>query len=282
MFFQRGFAMTWNRSALHRIFLAGMVCVLTGCGDKPAKDGAPPVPPTTTQPVTGDKAKDASASPVKDAAKEPSKDAAKDAGAKVEIDATKDKAAASKAADDAISLFDGKTMGKWKVTNFGGEGEVEVKDGQMIIYMGSPLSGVTWQGEPPLKIDYEISLEAQRTDGDDFFLALTVPVKDDAISLVLGGWGGTVVGLSSLDGQDASENETTQFMNFKQGQWYKVKMVVTEKAITVFIDDKQLFEAALTDRKVETRIEVDLSKPLGIATYSTTGSYRNLVMKKLK
>ena len=29
------------------------------------------------------------------------------------------------------------------------------------------------------------------------------------VHLIVGGWGGTVVGLSSIDGMDASENETT-------------------------------------------------------------------------
>ena len=198
-------------------------------------------------------------------------------------DATKDAQTAAPAPkNEAISLFDGKTMGKWKGTNFGGEGEVEIKDGQMLIRMGSPLSGVTWQGEPPAKMNYEISLEAQRVDGDDFFVCLTVPVNDNAISLVLGGWGGTLVGLSSIDGQDASENEYTQYMNFKREQWYKVRMVVKEKQIQAFIDDKLVIDANIEDRKVETRIEVDVSKPLGIANFATTGAYRNIQMKKLE
>lgn len=170
---------------------------------------------------------------------------------------------------------------KWKVTNFGGEGQVELKGDEMIIHAGSPLSGVTWQGAPPFKTNYEISLEAKRVEGGDFFLGLTVPVKEDAISLILGGWGGTLVGLSSIDGNDASENEYSQFMNFDQGKWYKVKMVVKEKQILVFIDDKQVIDANIEGRKVDTRIEVELNKPLGIATFSTTGAFRNFQMKKL-
>ncbi|MDZ4782575.1 MAG: DUF1080 domain-containing protein, partial [Planctomycetia bacterium] len=213
------------------------------------RDGATPLPPT---------AKDA---------------AAKDGAATKDGEPTK---------DDAISLFDGKTLGKWKSTNFGGEGAVEVKDGQLIINSGSPLSGVTWQGEPPAKMNYEISLEAQRVEGSDFFLGLTVPVNDTAISLILGGWGGSTVGLSSIDGGDAANNEYTTYETFKKKQWYKVKMVVKPKQVLVFIDGKQVIDANIEDRKIETRIEVDLSKPLGIATFSTTGAFRNLQMKKLK
>ncbi len=244
-----------------RLLVIALVVSLSGCGDKPAKDTAAP--------------KDKDAAPAKDA--KDKKDASgTDAG--VKDTGVKDKAGPK---EESISLFDGKTLGKWKSTSFGGEGEVTVKDGQLIIAAGSPLSGVTWQGDPPAKINYEISLEAQRVEGSDFFLALTVPVKEDYISLVLGGWGGTVVGLSSLDGQDASENEYTKYQNFKMGQWYKVRMVVKEKQIQVFIDGETIIDATLADRKITTRIEVDLSKPLGIATYSTMGAYRNVVLKKL-
>lgn len=260
-----------------------VLACFSGCDSGKPQQPDGKTPPTKETPAT----KDAPAKngDTKDAA---TKDATtKDAPVKEGItkDAAKKDAAPKepvKTDDEVISLFDGKTMGKWKATNFGGEGEVEIKDGQMIIRMGSPLSGVTWQGEPPVKMNYEISLEAQRVEGDDFFLGLTVPVNEAAISLILGGWGGTLVGLSSIDGQDASENEYTQYVNFKREQWYKVRMVVKEKQILVYIDDKQVIDASIDGRKVETRIEVDVSKPLGIATFSTTGAYRNMQVKKLK
>src|SRR5438045_2911876 len=41
------------------------------------------------------------------------------------------------------SLFDGKSLAGWKVTDFGGEGEVTVEDGQIIMHMGQPLTGIT-------------------------------------------------------------------------------------------------------------------------------------------
>ena len=43
-------------------------------------------------------------------------------------------------------------------------------------------------------------------------------------SFVVGGWGGGVVGLSSVDGSDASENETSRSKEFKRGQWYRVQV----------------------------------------------------------
>ena len=193
-----------------------------------------------------------------------------------------DSASGSRSQDsNVISLFDGKTLGKWKPTKFGGEGEVEVKDGQLIINYGESLSGVTWQGEPPARINYEISLEAMRLDGNDFFVGLTVPVKQDPISLIVGGWGGGTVGLSSLNGFDASENETSSYHSFKSNRWYKIRLRVMEDRIQAWIDKENVVDVDITDKKIGIRWEVELSVPLGISTFQTTAAFRNIKLTKL-
>ncbi|HBB74515.1 MAG TPA: DUF1080 domain-containing protein, partial [Planctomycetaceae bacterium] len=70
------------------------------------------------------------------------------------------------------SLSDEKQIAAWKSTPFGGEGEVERKDGVIRIGMGADLSGVTWSGTFPTQ-SYEIALDARRVDGSDFFCGLT-------------------------------------------------------------------------------------------------------------
>ena len=112
-------------------------------------------------------------------------------------------------------LFDGKTLKGWKVTKFGGEGEVNVAEGRIVMDYGSPITGITYTGKPP-RIDYEIELEAMPIEGLDFFVGLTMPVKESYISLIVAGWAGAVVGLSNIDDKDASENETTKFMKFDE------------------------------------------------------------------
>ena len=108
------------------------------------------------------------------------------------------------------SLFDGKTLDGWKASEFFGAGKVEVKDGALVIEKGKIMSGATYtRGDFP-KMDYEVTLEAKKIAGDDFFATTTFPVGDSFCSLVVGGWSGTVVGLSSLDSMDASTNETRQ------------------------------------------------------------------------
>ncbi len=114
-------------------------------------------------------------------------------------------------------LFDGKTLKDWKITNFGGEGEVVVEKGVIVMGMGSSMTGITYIGKIP-KCDYEIRLEAKRIDGIDFFATTTFPVNDSFCSLVVGGWAGPVVGISCIDFADASENETTTYQRFKEGR----------------------------------------------------------------
>src|SRR5688500_18980968 len=76
------------------------------------------------------------------------------------------------AAKDAgwTSLFDGRSLKGWKSTEFGGEGEVKVEDGAIVMELGQDMTGITWAGkEPPPKTNYEIAMEAARLDGSDFF-----------------------------------------------------------------------------------------------------------------
>lgn len=173
------------------------------------------------------------------------------------------------------ALTDAEHIAAWKSTPFGGEGEVERRDGVIRIGMGVDLSGVTWSGPFPTQ-SYEIALEARRVDGSDFFCGLTFPVGKDSCSLILGGWGGAVVGLSSIDELDAAHNDTTQFHDFKKDRWYAITLRVTPESIECFLDGEPIIEQPLKGRTVSIRQEVAPSKPLGISTYSTTGEVRNI------
>ena len=103
-------------------------------------------------------------------------------------------------------MFDGKSLSGWKETPFSGRGEVRVENETILLGRGV-MTGVTWTKWFPTS-NYEIRLEAARLEGCDFFAGITFPVFDTFCSWINGGWNGGVVGLSSLDGYDASENET--------------------------------------------------------------------------
>lgn len=182
----------------------------------------------------------------------------------------------SEPSDSEHSLFDGLTLENWKSTNFGGEGEVEVLDGNLVLHPGSPLTGVTWTGDELPTGEYELSLEAKKTKGIDFFCGLTFPVGESHCSLIIGGWAGSVVGLSTIDDKDASRNDTTKYMSFENDRWYKVKVRVTTEKIQAWIDDEQVVDQDRGDHKFSVRNEVVLSRPLGLCTFETEGHYRNL------
>ncbi|MHC4679137.1 MAG: 3-keto-disaccharide hydrolase [Planctomycetota bacterium] len=182
-----------------------------------------------------------------------------------------------------MSLFDGKTLGHWKITDFGGQGEVYVKDEAIYMEQGNDMTGITWAG-PLVRMNYEITLEAMRVSGSDFFCGLTFPVNENHCSLILGGWGGTLCGLSNIDYYDAANNETTRIVSFENGQWYHVRLRVTPNRIQAWVEEEedQLVDMDITDRKVDTRIEVDLSQPLGVATWQTAGAVRNIKLRRLE
>ena len=186
-----------------------------------------------------------------------------------------------RAARQWTPLFDGKTLDGWKKTNFGGEGEVLISDGEIRMDFGSSMSGITYTGSLPT-IDYEIQLQAQRVDGIDFFCGLTFPVEDSFCSFIVGGWAGSVVGLSSIDGNDASENDTTRYMSFETGRWYQIRIRVTGRRIQAWIDGKRVVDQNIVGRTISTRNEVDLSQPMGISTWETRAALRDIQIRQLR
>ena len=115
--------------------------------------------------------------------------------------------------------------------------------------MGDGCTGITWKDSFP-KINYELSLEAKRIMGIDFFCGLTFPVQDDFCSFIVGGWAGAVVGLSTIDGLDASENETTTYRKFDKGKWYKIRLRVGEKAIQAWLGKENIVDQEITGKNI--------------------------------
>jgi hypothetical protein len=178
-------------------------------------------------------------------------------------------------------LFDGKTLTNWQPTKFVAEGAVKVESGQIIMEAGGPMTGITWAGAKLPTTSYEITLQAMRVEGRDFFAGVTFPVADSYCSLILGGWGGTVIGLSSINGLDASENETSQSLTFESGRWYTIRIRVTPARIEAWLDERQIVNQDITGKKIDTRIEVEPSKPLGVASYRTKAALRDIRLKRL-
>ncbi len=178
--------------------------------------------------------------------------------------------------DGWVMLFDGESLDDWEFTNFGGEGPVTVRDGCIFIDYGADLTGVHREWPLQQRINYEIQLEARKVEGQDFFVGMSFPVRDEYCSLILGGWGGGVCGLSSIDSYDASENETTTYQNFETGRWYRVRVRVLEHEIVAWVDDELILRVDTEGKRFSQRFEVEASRPFGLCSFQTQSATRNI------
>ncbi len=170
--------------------------------------------------------------------------------------------------------------GAWESIHIGGEGKIKISKEVISLAAGDPITAVRWTGDLPTD-NYEVEFEGRRMKGFDFFCAMTFPIGKEHASLVLGGWGGGVVGLSSINGADASENETTQYKPFENETWYKIRVRVTPTKVECLVDGSSIVDVEREDRMFGTRFEMDSSKPLGIAAYQCDSEFRNLKLRKL-
>lgn len=186
-----------------------------------------------------------------------------------------------------IQLFDGKSLAGWKQTEFTGGAQVHVDpafrggDPAIVVDNGSTLSGFNWTGEAP-RTGYEIELDVMKLLGSDFMCGLTFPVAESYASLILGGWGGTVVGISCIDYHDASENPTTKYITLDKDRWYHVRLVVTPGRLEAWLDARKVVDEDITGKVINLRHgEISKSVPIGISTYQTAAAYRNIRMRRL-
>jgi hypothetical protein len=178
-------------------------------------------------------------------------------------------------------LFDGKTLDGWQASKFNADGAVKVEDGRIVLDTGKSMTGITWAGTALPATNYEIALQAMRVEGRDFFAGITFPVGDAFCSLILGGWGGSVVGLSSINGEDASQNATSQSVDFENGRWYSARIRVTAAKIEVWLDERQIIAQDLKGNKIDIRLEMEPSKPLGVASWKTKSALRDIRLRRL-
>ena len=188
--------------------------------------------------------------------------------------------AAKPEAAKEIMLFNGKSLDDWESVDVGGSGEVELEGGLMIINQGENVSGAIYKKAATLPTtNYEITLEAKRIQGVDFFVGLTFPVGDlkHCATRVCGGWGGSVTGISCIDSMDASDNNTSSYQRYKDDEWYAIKLRVTPKNLSVWLGDKQIIDEDIEGKKISVRPgPVESYLPLSLTTFNTMAAIRNV------
>lgn len=169
--------------------------------------------------------------------------------------------------------------GKWTGTE---GGEVAEENGVLQLPFGEQLTAAKWTGDLPAA-PFELEYEARRVNGTDFFGAVTFPARgEDCVTFIIGGWGGGLVGISSLDDLDASENETGSAMQFENGKWYRIRLVCTSGKIEAWIDDQKVVDVTTDNRKLSLRPgPITACAPFGFGSWQSAAEIRGARWKKL-
>lgn len=165
---------------------------------------------------------------------------------------------------------------KWQAIEGAADLEWDHESRVMRISVGTDLNGVRWSGPLP-SVPYEVELEARRMSGSDFFCGLTFPVRSgkECVTLIVGGWGGNLVGISSIDGLDASENSTASQYEFENHRWYRIRVQVGGERLQAWIDDRQVVDAFTEEQKLSLRAgPIEACAPFGLATWLTSAEIR--------
>lgn len=172
-------------------------------------------------------------------------------------------------------------LGDWDTIDFAGGGEASVASHTLEIGIGEGLTGVFWDGDDLPTNNYDLNMQARRTEGIDFFCGPVFPVNDSHCCLIVGGWAGATVGLSSIDGKDASNNETTKLMDFKNNRWYDIRVRVLPDRIIVWIDNECVIYQNITGKKISLRGDTELCTPMGLCTFQTKAEIRKLTLQRI-
>ncbi len=185
-------------------------------------------------------------------------------------------------------LLDHENAALWSQSGIPEEGRIAVSNGELTLSSGQPMTGCKFSGWSALGLpgtSYSISYEAMRVEGDDIFAMCTFPVSSHNAhaTFVLGGWGGTVTGISSIDFSDANENSTRGEMRYENGLWYRVRIEVRPEDIRAWINDRPMVNVNIRGRKVGLRPGfIDHCLPFGFATWNTGGKVRQVVVRVLR
>jgi hypothetical protein len=184
-------------------------------------------------------------------------------------------------------LLDDQHAALWEPAGIPDEGMVSVTKGEITLSTGLPMTGckfAPWSTLGLPGMDYAISYEAMRLEGDDIFGMCTFPVASHEAhaTFVIGGWGGTLTGISSIDFKDASENSTRAEQRFANNVWQRVRIEVRPAEIRAFVNDRLVVNVSIKGRRVTLRPGfIDHCLPFGFATWNTVGKVRGVVVERL-
>lgn len=183
-----------------------------------------------------------------------------------------------------VSMFDGKSLDGWKPftkTEYSKGGKVEVKENSIHIAEGFPYSYIQWKGKFP-KENYEVFLRTMKPDGNDIFCGILFPVGTNYCSLVLGGWGNSITGLSCIDNMAAADNEYAVMNSYTTNKWYKVTLRVTGTNIMTWVGGKKLIDVDRSKHEISPYFGLEMMAPFGVFTFGTPGAFEEISVRRLE
>jgi len=184
------------------------------------------------------------------------------------------------------SLLESPNAAQWQQAGIPEEGKIQVENSELTLTAGLPMTGAKWIGwnaDLP-GTNYAVTFEAMRVEGDDIFGMVTFPVgsHDSHATFVIGGWGGTVTGISSINFKDANENQTRGEQRFENNRWYRVRIEVRPDDIRAWVDDRIVVNATIKGKQITLRPGfIDHCLPFGFATWNTAAKVRRVVVERL-
>ncbi|MBM4039871.1 MAG: DUF1080 domain-containing protein [Planctomycetes bacterium] len=182
------------------------------------------------------------------------------------------------------ALFDGKTLTGWRVlkefAGAGPRGGARVEEGRVVLPPGKPFTAIAWAGEFPVN-DYEVRFQAMRAAGESEFGSVVFPIGWASCQLVLGGWGGTVVGVNIVDGRRPHEDATAKRFVFTPGRWYSFRLRVTTVKVEAWIGEEKVVDLTRAGRKLLCENEAVPMRPLAFYSQETTGAVREIQVREL-
>jgi hypothetical protein len=185
------------------------------------------------------------------------------------------------------SLLDDALHSSWQKAGIPEEGSMQLTGQVLTLPAGLPMTGCrfpAWQSLGLPETDYAIEYEAMRAEGEDIFGMCTFPVSSHSshATFVIGGWGGGLTGISSIDFKDASENSTRAEQKFANGVWHHVRIEVRPEDIRAWVNRRPVVNVSIKGRQVGLRPGyIDHCLPFGFATWNTQGRIRGVKVGRL-
>ena len=126
-------------------------------------------------------------------------------------------------------------------------------------------------------------MEAMRRNGADF-ASMHFPVGDEKCNLVVGGFGGDILGLDFPAPQRANNNETTHPIAFEANRWYTIRLRVSDDRVEGWIDSDKKIDFERRGRNFASPHFMDAGWDGPLAAYAWNGAaaIRSIRIRQLK